>query len=137
KPAVGCGQLPSQSRFQKKPPRRLRVNREIAGAITEALIMHKNQFSESGIFVPRVFLALFLVVSGLSLGVVSFAAGFSKANITSSTTATSAIPGFHSPVTMPGSTGGTEPSLAIKFDGTRYVSWQAPGEFARSSDGVN
>ena len=32
--------------------------------------MHKNQFSESGIFVPRVFLALFLVVSGLSLGVI-------------------------------------------------------------------
>jgi uncharacterized repeat protein (TIGR01451 family) len=50
-----------------------------------------------------------------------------------------AIPGFHAAVLMPGSvgTGASEPSLAITNDGVRYVSWQVPGEFAKSSDGVN
>jgi uncharacterized repeat protein (TIGR01451 family) len=48
-----------------------------------------------------------------------------------------APPGFHAPVLMPGSAGGTEPSLAISNDGVRYVSWQSPGEFAGSADGVN
>ena len=38
---------------------------------------------------------------------------------------------------MPGSSGGTEPSLAIANNGVRYVSWQSPGEFAGSADGVN
>ena len=47
-----------------------------------------------------------------------------------------ATPGFHSAVLMPGSSGGTEPSLAIGNDGVRYVSWQVPGEFASSPDGV-
>ena len=51
---------------------------------------------------------------------------------TSSTT-----PGFHIPVLMPGSSGGTEPSLTITNDGYRYVSWQSPGKFAGSADGVN
>ncbi len=51
--------------------------------------------------------------------------------------ATSATPGFHAAVLMPGSSGGTEPSLAIANDGVRYVSWQSPGKFAGSADGVN
>src|SRR5213593_1007520 len=48
-----------------------------------------------------------------------------------------APPGFHAPVLMPGSAGGTEPSLAISNSGVRYVSWQSPGKFAGSADGVN
>src|SRR5438128_65480 len=51
--------------------------------------------------------------------------------------ASPATPGFEAPVLMPGSSGGTEPSLAISNNGIRYVSWQSPGEFARSADGVN
>jgi hypothetical protein len=51
--------------------------------------------------------------------------------------ATSATPGFHAAVLMPGSTGGSEPSLAISNDGFRYVSWQSPGKFAGSADGVS
>src|SRR2546429_5075144 len=51
--------------------------------------------------------------------------------------ASPATPGFQAPVLMPGSSGGTEPSLAISNNGIRYVSWQSPGEFARSADGVN
>jgi uncharacterized repeat protein (TIGR01451 family) len=38
---------------------------------------------------------------------------------------------------MPGSSGGSEPSLALNKNGIRYVSWQAPGQFAKSADGVN
>src|SRR5438093_312985 len=45
--------------------------------------------------------------------------------------------GFHAPVTLPGSDGGNEPSLAISQGGVRYASWQAPGEFASSPDGVS
>jgi uncharacterized repeat protein (TIGR01451 family) len=48
-----------------------------------------------------------------------------------------AVPGFHADVVMPGSSGGSEPSLAISKEGVRYVSWQSPGKFARSADGVN
>jgi uncharacterized repeat protein (TIGR01451 family) len=48
-----------------------------------------------------------------------------------------ATPGFHPAVLMPGSAGGTEPSLAISNSGVRYVSWQSPGKFAGSADGVN
>jgi uncharacterized repeat protein (TIGR01451 family) len=48
-----------------------------------------------------------------------------------------ATPGFHAAVNMPGSNGGSEPSLAISNGGVRYVSWQSPGEFAGSADGVN
>jgi uncharacterized repeat protein (TIGR01451 family) len=51
--------------------------------------------------------------------------------------ASPAIPGFHAAVLMPTSSGGTEPSLAISNSGVRYVSWQSPGKFAGSSDGVN
>jgi len=51
--------------------------------------------------------------------------------------ATPAAPGFHAVVNMPGSNGGSEPSLAITNDGIRYVSWQSPGKFAGSADGVN
>jgi len=51
--------------------------------------------------------------------------------------ASPAVPGFHAAVPMPDSSGGTEPSLAISNSGVRYVSWQAPGMFAGSSDGVN
>src|ERR1043166_7660171 len=50
--------------------------------------------------------------------------------------ATSGTPGFHAAVVMPGSAGGTEPSLTITNDGYRYVSWQSPGKFAGSADGV-
>jgi hypothetical protein len=46
-------------------------------------------------------------------------------------------PGFHAPVTLPDSSGGNEPSLAISPNGVRYASWQSPGEFASSPDGVN
>src|SRR5438874_10931221 len=37
---------------------------------------------------------------------------------------------------LPGSDDGNEPSIAISTDGIRYASWQAPGEFAVSSDGT-
>jgi hypothetical protein len=40
-------------------------------------------------------------------------------------------------VNLPGSNSGSEPSLAISNSGIRYVSWQAPGEFANSADGFN
>jgi hypothetical protein len=46
-------------------------------------------------------------------------------------------PGFTRPTTLPGSGDGTEPSLAISNAGVRYASWQAPGEFASSPDGVH
>src|SRR5207237_1803043 len=49
--------------------------------------------------------------------------------------ATSAAPGFHAAVNLPGSDNGSEPSLAISRDGIRYPSWQSPGEFAKSADG--
>ena len=51
--------------------------------------------------------------------------------------ASPAAPGFHGAVQMPSSSGGTEPSLAISNDGIRYVSWQVPGKFAGSADGVS
>src|SRR5256886_12454769 len=38
---------------------------------------------------------------------------------------------------MPNSSNGSEPSLALSNDGIRYVSWQSPGKFAGSADGVN
>ena len=44
---------------------------------------------------------------------------------------------FISPIVMPGSEDGNEPYIAIDERGTRYVSWQGPGEFAKSVDGVN
>lgn len=67
-------------------------------------------------------LAAIFVIAGLSL-------------LTSGAAAAGA-PAFHSPVTLPGSDGGSEPSLAISTTGIRYASWQAPGEFASSPDGV-
>jgi uncharacterized repeat protein (TIGR01451 family) len=54
----------------------------------------------------------------------------------SSVMATPATPGFHAAVLMPGSGGGSEPSLALSKEGIRYVSWQSPGKFAGSADGV-
>jgi uncharacterized repeat protein (TIGR01451 family) len=75
---------------------------------------------------------------GLLASVVAILAG--AASIVAPATqsgAASAPPGFHAPVLMPGSSGGTEPSLAIANNGVRYVSWQSPGEFAGSADGVN
>src|SRR5438105_9198658 len=45
--------------------------------------------------------------------------------------------GFHDPVQLPGSDNGSEPSLAVSVGGVRYSSWQSPGEFASSPDGVN
>jgi hypothetical protein len=46
-------------------------------------------------------------------------------------------PGFTGPTALPGSERGSEPSLAISNGGVRYASWQAPGEFASSPDGVH
>jgi uncharacterized repeat protein (TIGR01451 family) len=92
--------------------------------------MKRNSPSESGIFTGRVLLACLFSSVGASLAILSFAG--SSAN---SLTAT--LPGFHAPVTMPGSSGGSEPSLALNKNGIRYVSWQVPGEFAKSADGVN
>src|ERR1700732_3415832 len=92
--------------------------------------MKRNSSSELGIFTARVLLASLFCSFGVSLALLSFAG--SSAN---SLTAT--VPGFHAPVTMPGSSGGSEPSLAITKTGIRYVSWQAPGKFAKSADGVN
>jgi len=54
-----------------------------------------------------------------------------------SASASAAAPGFTGPTTLPGSSGGSEPSLAISTTAIRYASWQSPGEFARSPDGVN
>ena len=51
--------------------------------------------------------------------------------------AIAATPGFTGPTTLPGSDDGTEPSLAISTTGIRYASWQSPGEFASSPDGVH
>jgi hypothetical protein len=45
--------------------------------------------------------------------------------------------GFHRPVTLPHSRNGTEPSIAISARGVRYPSWQVPGEFALSLDGIH
>ena len=92
--------------------------------------MKRNSSSELGIFTARVLLACFFCSVGVSLAMLSFAG--SSAN---SLTATA--PGFHAPVTMPGSSGGSEPSLAFTKNGTRFVSWQVPGEVATSADGVN
>src|SRR5947208_16625232 len=50
--------------------------------------------------------------------------------------ATGKSPGFTGPTTLPGSDGGSEPSLAISTAGVRYASWQPPGEFARSPAAV-
>ena len=46
-------------------------------------------------------------------------------------------PGFTGPTTLPGSESGSEPSLAISTGGVRYASWQSPGEFASSADGMH
>lgn len=46
-------------------------------------------------------------------------------------------PGFHQPVVLPGSGDGNEPSTALSKGGIRYVSWQSPGEFASSKDGIH
>lgn len=55
---------------------------------------------------------------------------------TSAHTATIPIT-FSTPVTMPGSAAkGSEPSMAITEDGTRFVSWQSPGELASSPNGL-
>jgi uncharacterized repeat protein (TIGR01451 family) len=92
--------------------------------------MKTRSTSNSGFFTQRVFGACVLCSLGLSLGVLSFAASSVNAP-------PAVVPGFHAPVTMPGSNGGSEPSLALTTNGIRYVSWQAPGEFAKSPDGVN
>jgi hypothetical protein len=44
---------------------------------------------------------------------------------------------FHRPVTLPQSRDGTEPSIAISSRGVRYPSWQVPGQFAVSRDGIH
>src|SRR5205085_4353351 len=46
-------------------------------------------------------------------------------------------PGFTGPTTMPGSGGGNEPAVALSTSGVRYVTWQSPGSFASSPDGVH
>jgi hypothetical protein len=52
------------------------------------------------------------------------------------TTGGGGTPGFISPIVLPGSGGGNEPSLAISTGGIRYASWQGPGEFASSPNGT-
>src|SRR5436309_15502842 len=89
----------------------------------------------SGFINPRVFVAFVLCSIGALLAMLSFA-GIPSNRMTSAL-ALATIPGFHAPVTMPQSNGGSEPSLAISNNGVRYVSWQLPGEFASSPDGVN
>src|SRR6202011_131632 len=91
--------------------------------------MKRNLPSESGIFTGRVLLAFVLCSAGASLALLSFAGSSANPPVT--------IPGFHAPVTMPGSGGGSEPSLAFTRNGTRFVSWQSPGKVAISADGVN
>ncbi|MDQ1466088.1 MAG: repeat-like domain, partial [Actinomycetota bacterium] len=66
--------------------------------------------------------------AGVALLVVSVAAPLG---------ASPAAPRFHAPVVMPGSDGGSEPSVAISKSGVRYVTWQSPGQFASSLDGVH
>jgi hypothetical protein len=44
--------------------------------------------------------------------------------------------GFAAATTLPGSQDGNEPSIAISTTGVRYASWQSPGRFATSPDGV-
>jgi uncharacterized repeat protein (TIGR01451 family) len=93
---------------------------------------------QSGISNPRVLVAFALCSAGLLLAMISFATmppSGEKGSAANSVATT--LPGFHAPVTMPQSSGGSEPSLAISNNGVRYVSWQVPGEFASSSDGVN
>src|SRR5437016_14648391 len=46
-------------------------------------------------------------------------------------------PGFTGPTTLPGSSGGNEPYVAISTGGVRYATWQSPGTFASSPDGVH
>jgi len=106
--------------------------------------MQTRNNSEVGLFHPRVFLAVLLAVAGTSLGVFGFAASPVRPGKTSAavaaTTSTAGAPGFHAPVAMPGSSAGTEPSLAIPLQlkaGLRFVTWQNPGEIATSLDGVN
>src|SRR4029077_18553002 len=96
---------------------------------TTKLPMKRNLPLESGIFTGRVLLAFALCSVGVSLAMLSFADPSANPPTT--------VPGFHAPVTMPGSGGGSEPSLAITNNGIRYVSWQVPGEVAKSADGVN
>jgi hypothetical protein len=89
----------------------------------------KTKSSQSAFFVPRVVLACSFCAIALFLAMLSVRG--------TANSPAAAAPGFHAPVTMPGSSGGSEPSLAIRENGIRYVSWQSPGEFAKSSDGVN
>jgi uncharacterized repeat protein (TIGR01451 family) len=79
--------------------------------------------------------AITLVAPALLLGATSAASGSGASHVAAA--ADPGAPGFHRPVQMPGSSGGTEPSLAISASGYRYVSWQSPGEFAGSPDGVD
>ena len=96
--------------------------------------MRTNPDSQSGLFNPRILLALVLSSVGVFLAMFSFAANETADSFANA--AATIIPGFHAPVTMPGSSGGSEPSLALNKNGIRYVSWQVPGEFAKSADGV-
>ena len=72
-----------------------------------------------------------LLVLSVLFALPLFALGASQVHATPPT------PGFQAFVNVPGSNNGSEPSLAFSNDGIRYVSWQSPGEFARSADGVN
>jgi hypothetical protein len=91
----------------------------------------KRNSSQSALFIPRVVLACSFCLIAV------FLAMFSVRGTSNLNSAATAAPGFHAPATMPGSSGGSEPSLALTQNGIRYVSWQSPGEFAKSSDGVN
>jgi len=49
----------------------------------------------------------------------------------------SSSPRFHAPVVIPGSSGGSEPFVALANGVIRYVTWQSPGQFATSTDGIH
>jgi hypothetical protein len=68
---------------------------------------------------------------------VAIALGVAIASLTALAPNASASVGFHSPVTLPHSVTGTEPSIAISASGIRYPSWQVPGQFAVSLDGIH
>src|SRR4051794_32986726 len=113
---------------QRRPVLVAAADRDVAGIDLEAMMPKRR--------LPAVVLlaALALLVPLTQLGATSIASG--SGALHAAVAAAPGAPGFHQAVPMPGSSGGTEPSLAISNGGYRYVSWQSPGEFAGSADGV-
>lgn len=103
--------------------------------------MKKHSIAKSGVFNPRIFVALILIAAAASLGALSIGARPARTfESVAAVAAAAGNPGFHAPVAMPGSNAGTEPSLAVPQQiraGLRFVTWQNPGEIATSLDGIN